>query len=107
MCDVCSKQGPTPPCPALTPETKQSPHHARTRDVSKVLPHDALDRLERERHDVWVRVPRGGREHHEHALPARLDVVDARQHHLAHTADDELADLNSLWVCVVVGGERG
>lgn len=68
----------------------------RTCDVPKVLPHDPLHRFERERDDVWVGVASSSCEHHEHALPPRLDVVHTRKYHLAHTPDDQLTDLNSL-----------
>ena len=31
--------------------------------------------------------------YHEHGLPARLDVLDAREHHKRETANDEFTDL--------------
>jgi hypothetical protein len=64
--------------------------------VFEVLPHDTLDGLERQHDDGSLRVVRGGGEDHEHGLPPGLDVVDARQHHLAEAADDEVADLHRL-----------
>eukprot|EP00959_Pyramimonas_sp_CCMP1952_P144761 3030108-Pyramimonas_sp.AAC.1 len=81
-------------------EGNQAVHAVRERrhlglgDVAEVLAHDLLDGLKGEGHDRALAVGGGGGEHHEHRLPPGLDVRHARQHHLRHAPDDELADLH-------------
>ena len=64
--------------------------------VTKMLPNDLLNSVERQPYYCRVWISSCCCEHHEHGLPARLDVIDAGKHHLADTADDQLTDLNSL-----------
>lgn len=55
-------------------------------DEVKMLPHNLLDGFEGQPHNGGLLITCCCGEHHEHGLPARLDIAHSRKHHLRHTS---------------------
>ena len=60
--------------------------------ISPLLTDDLVGCLEGELHDALIMVSCGQVEHTEDVLPARLDVLGLRVHHLSHTAHHHVTD---------------